>query len=165
MAWLSQRNWGLIVSSIKFSFARTLVMTRYIGLSGWLYEHRNGADRGVREWPVEEQVWRRLHKGQQRSVHQHDEADSCRWRVAGLESLCPPVCVCRATSKPLASVALWLWCIPSNLCTPPVWKGVGGGEGKCIARFRGLVRCYFDVTDIYSASYVMLYVVLLWGYG
>jgi len=42
------------------------VITRYIGLSGRLYEHRNGADWGVREWPVEEQVWWCLHKGQQR---------------------------------------------------------------------------------------------------
>jgi hypothetical protein len=145
-------------------------MTRYIGLSGWLYEHRNGADRGVREWPVEEQVWRCLHKGQQRydldfqiqsscplrtvsssqfcfllvrrdtypdaccpkcsSVHQHDEADPCRWRVAGLDSLCPPpVCVPCNFEAVSFGCALTLM-HPFKSLYPPVWKGVGGGGGK-----------------------------------
>lgn len=49
-------------------FVQTLLMIRYSGLPGWLYEHRNGANRGVREWSAEEQVWWCLHKRQQRCV-------------------------------------------------------------------------------------------------
>ena len=54
----------LPVSLILF-FLQTLLMIRYSRLPWWLYEHRDGADRGVRKWSAEEQVWWRLHKRQQ----------------------------------------------------------------------------------------------------
>lgn len=45
-------------------------------LLGRLHEHRAGPDRGVREWPTEEQVRRCLHPWQQRAVHLDAEEKS-----------------------------------------------------------------------------------------
>jgi len=40
---------------------------------GWVHEHRPRADGGVRGGAAEEQVRRRLHPWQQRSLHQYAE--------------------------------------------------------------------------------------------
>ena len=76
------------------------------------------------------------------------------WRIDGLEP-CPPLCVVQLQSR-------WLWLrsdSDASFQSLYLLSGWSWGKGKCIARFHGLARCYFDVTDIYSASHV--YVVLL----
>lgn len=46
------------------------LLVAVVSPTGWLHEPRHGANRGVRRWSVEAQVWRHLHPRQQRVVHQ-----------------------------------------------------------------------------------------------
>ena len=47
------------------------------GVSGRFHEHCDGADRGVREWAAEEQVWGCFYSWEQRTVHFDDPTP--RW--------------------------------------------------------------------------------------
>ena len=69
----------------------------------------------------------------------------------------PVVCLL-VTSKPLTLDGCGLTLMhPLNLCTRCLEEV---GERENVSHdFMGFARCYFDVTDIYSASHV--YVVLL----
>lgn len=58
----------MVIQNLMIALYLHQLWTRYSGLSGWLYEHCDGANRRVRERPTEEQVWWRLHKRQQRYV-------------------------------------------------------------------------------------------------
>ena len=52
--------------------AKTL-FPRSAGVPGRVHEHRAGAERGVCQRAAQEQIWRRLHQGQQRALHFHSE--------------------------------------------------------------------------------------------
>jgi hypothetical protein len=43
----------------------TFLKCRYFGMFRWVHEHSNGADRGVRKWPAEEQIWRCFYQRKQ----------------------------------------------------------------------------------------------------